>query len=319
MTEKHTVIDENKIYDELYSRLDDSYTLTYVSYDDQIQPATLNKILKEGLDDNLWEIFSEQAHYYAVKELNNLLDELEELSDDEKELFKTTDKYDQLILEIKSRDDSEAEKEIFCRSRIHARVTLHSNYDAWTPLYASKGLYGKDDALEGMMTALCLNPAKVKKEATSRGVDCFGSFPNYKHKDGKEIISYKGFLDCLIECPNYGLFTFFGLFDMKALWNTGLYDTPQKEQFDNLVIPAGTTCTIFNSWVGGGSCDFTETLRDVTIKELKRKARTQYDEPSIDVDEKFKDANGYSSGEVYGGFLSSKEILKAKKTRVKLL
>lgn len=312
MTEKHTVIDERKIYDLLYSRLEEAYSLSYTSYDSEIQPETLDKILKEGLQDNLYDIFSDQTNYYAREELDKLIDTVQELTEDQKDLFKQTYEYLDLVIEIKSRDESDAEKDIFVKSHIQARVALHSNYDCWPPLWAAGGLKGNESALEGMMKALSLNPAKVKQEALKNDIDCFGSFPNLKYRDGKEIVSYEGFVKCLLECPNYALFSFFGEFDMKALWATGLYDTPTEKQFDSLVIPAGTKCTMFNDWNGGGSLEFTETLRDVTIGELRKRASSRYDHPAIYVDERFKDAHGYSSGEVYGGHVSTKTILTSK-------
>lgn len=307
MKTKTITIDEEKIFNDVMSRLEPRYTLTYVSYDDEIQPSTLNDILQNELDDQLFNVFSEQASYYARLELEKLLKGAG-LSEDEISLFKSTNEYDELRMEIESRDDSESEKEIFCRSRIRTRIMLHSNYDCWLPLWEAGGLYGKEDALEGIMKMLSLNPAKVKAEAVKQGLTCHRAFPNLKYRNGKEIVPYEGFVRCLIECPNYGLWTFFGYFDMEALWNKGLWDMNEKK-LDTLIIPIGTTCTMFNDWNGGGSLDFTKTIRPVTIGELRKKGASLYDCPRIYVDEKFNDARGYSSGEVYGGVLSSEEIL----------
>lgn len=307
MLTKTTTIDEEKIFKDVMAKLEDNYTLTYVNYDDEIHPATLDNILKNGLEDQLYEIFSDQANYYANRELNKLLGDIG-LNDDEINLFRDTEQYDELRMEIESRDDSNAMKEIFCRSRIRTRIMLHSNYDCWLPLWEAQGLYGKEDALEGIMKMLCLNPAKVKEEAIRQGIACHRAFPNLKYRNGKEVVSYEGFVRCLIECPNYGLWTFFGYFDMDALWNQGLWDM-NESKLDSLTIPKGTKCTMFNDWNGGGSLDFTETIRPVTIGELKKRGASLNDCPRIYVDEKFKDARGYSSGEVYGDVISSKEIL----------
>lgn len=308
MLEKHTVIDEEAIFESLLDQLDERYTLNYVSYDESIQPQTLHDILKDGLQDQLYEVFLEQECYYAKRALDELLDSQKDLTEDQKDLFRTTDEYQELLTEIRSRNDSEAEKELFCQSRIRGRVTLHSNYDCWLPLWEAKGLYGTEDALQGIMKMLCLNPAKVKQEALRKGIACYRRFPNLRYREGREVVPYEGFVNCLLECPNYGLWTFFGLFDMKGLWNARNLNTDAVET-DPLIIPKGTTCTMFNSWNGGGSLDFTETIRDVSIKELNRRGASLYDCATVYVDEKFKDAHGYSSGEVYGGTLSSKPIL----------
>lgn len=44
-----------------------------------------------------------------------------------------------------------------------------------------------------MVDVLNLNPAKVKKMLLENDVKCYGSFPNYKHREGKELVSYADF------------------------------------------------------------------------------------------------------------------------------
>lgn len=297
---KVITINEKAVYDLLYPQLSKSYDLNYVSYDDAISPQTLEDILRHGLQDQFIDIFSDQEDYYARLELDRLIDTEAGLDRDEKTLFRETSEYDDLLMEIKQRNDTTACKDLIRNSRIRCRVTLHSNYDCWLPLWEARGLYGKEDALEGLMKMLSLNPAKVKAEAVRQGIDCYRCFPNLKYREGKELVSYEGFVECLSECPNYGLWTFFGIFDMQALWDSDF-------QTQGLVIPAGTKCTMFNSWNGGGSLAFTETLRPVTLEELSRRGG-KYDGPKVYVDERLNEY-GYSSGEVYGCTLSEKEIL----------
>ena len=216
MAELHVVIDEKAIYESLLLQLDEKYILNFVDYRDEISAENFARVLKEGV----WIIdvsYNDQTRYYAVQELNALLDKQVGLSYEEKELFKTTREYDELIFEIEDRNDANPAKEVFVKSDIHARVMLHSNYDCWLPIWENDGLNGKDDALEGMMKMLCLNPKKVKEEALRQGISCHRAFPNLKYREGKEIVSYEGFINCLRECGNYGLWTFFGKFDMEAL------------------------------------------------------------------------------------------------------
>lgn len=310
---KHIEIDENAIYNTILSRLAENYTLRFADYRDEIGADIVQRCLDEKSLEPLFEedCWSEQQWYGAREEVNRILADLikeSTLTHDQAELFKECEEYNDLILEVRQRDESEVEKDVFIQTKIHARVTVHSNYDCWLPLWETGSLQGEEGALHDLMTILRLNPAKVKQSAIKRGVPCSGRFPNLQHREGKEIVDYDGFVECLQECPNYGLWNFFGLFDMDALWNSGM------QNLDDLVIPEGTICTMFNNWNGGGSLSFTKTIRPISVRALSAKGRTRYDKTTVCVDERIRDdkhSYGYSSGEVYGGELSSKEILVA--------
>lgn len=304
--EKHIVINEKEMYERFLASLDNSYTLYYVGREEEYTPRIVQECLKERSKEPLCEAdwFYDTRRHYAVDELQRLMFRFvnNPWTAEQMEFFKESDEYGMLIDEILDRDDSTPEMDCWNKTRVHLRLTLNSNYDCWIPPYDSGGLRAKDDALEGMMKALSLNPRKVKAAAVKKGFDCLGVWPNLPMREGKEIVSYEGFVECLSECPSYGLWTFFGLADMKALWDADM--EPEK-----LVIPKGTTCTLFNSWNGGGSCAETKTIRDTSIAQLNAAAKTQYDKVSLCVDENDIRDHGYPSISVYGGYLSNEPIL----------
>lgn len=79
---------------------------------------------------------------------------------------------------------------------------------------------------------------------------------------------------------------------------------------DEMTIPKGTTCTMFNDWNGGGSHSDTVTLQDVSIKELMRRGSHYFDIPRVYIDERGT-SRGYSSDSVYGGHFSEEPALVA--------
>lgn len=282
-----------KIYHELYGRLNDTYNLCWVDPYDEIPPQTISNCIKKKNASQLCDedCFSEQRHFSATQELNNLIS-ASGYSETVIERFKNTSYFDELIYKIEDRDCSQPTKKIFTQTTCHVRIELHSNYDCWLPLWETRSLYLEDSALKGLIAVLCLNPAKVKQEALRQGIACDGRWPNIRSREGKEIVGYKDFITNLIECPNYGLWSFFGTIDMEALWDA------QFETKD-MTIPKDTACFMYNSWNGGGSCAIAHTLRDVTINELKQRSARYLDSPMVCVDERHCET-GYSSDQVYG-------------------
>ena len=197
---KHIEIDENAIYNTILSRLDENYTLRFADYRDEIGADIVQRCLDEKSLNPLFEedCWSEQQWYGAREEVNRILADLIKegtLTHDQAQLFKECEEYKDLILEVCQRDDSEVEKDVFIQTKIHARVTVHSNYDCWLPLWETGSLQGEKGALHDLMTILRLNPAKVKQSAIKRGIPCSGRFPNLQHHEGKEIIDYDGFVE----------------------------------------------------------------------------------------------------------------------------
>ncbi len=259
-------------------------------------------LYKHGVDGSL-------AREISKKMIDGLLDELVlkgDVSRQQADGFLDSLEHEMLLDGAAIYYMEQSRKIAFMNTTVQGRVTILSNYDSWSPLWSSGGLYGTEDALVGMMRSLSLNPARVKQEAEKRGLRCYRNFPKIISREGNEVVDYEDFVTCLIECPNQGLWTFMGEFDMEALWETDC--NPSK-----LVIPRGTTCTVFNDWSGGGSCYVIKTLRDLPYRKLMQRARTEYDRPTIYVDEKLSQTceynHGYSTKEVYGRPLSTNKLL----------
>ena len=292
------------IYNYILSRMDQKYHLVEIDHRDEIPPEVLHRCLKDGLTGLTQECYYLEGTLASAKSIREALmeDAAKVFTAEQLDEFYGSYEYEGIVNDILDRNCSDPDKDVFVQSDLHARVMLHSNYDCWVPPYDAGSLQYGETALVGLLDELNLNPALVKKEARRQGIRCSGRWHNLQAREGKEIVPYEGFVKCLRECPNYGLWTFFGLFDMQAL-----YDANCKTK--DLVIPKGTVCTMFNDWNGGGSYETTETIREISLRDLNWKASHHHDCARVYVDERFKEARGYSSNEVYGCHLSDERIL----------
>lgn len=301
--EKNIKIDEKAVYEAVHAKLDKEYDLVNIDYRDEI-PA---KLVQECLDRKEVYPLTEKDIYSESREYStrNVIDELlkaEGLDKDQIELFRFSEEYDQLRADIQDRDRSCPEKDLVVRSSIHGYVQFQSNYDCHIDIYDQGGLWYADTAMAGLLSVLSLNPRKVKDEALRQGVAVHGRWPDLRSREGKEVVKYDQFVECLRETPNYGNWCFFGVFDGEALWNNR-FDT------DGMTITKGTTCAMFNSWNGGGSLAFCETLRDLPLSEVRRKQIDYMDTYLVLVDEVGVKQCGYTPRDVYGGTLSDDVFL----------
>lgn len=292
-----------RMLDTLTASLDDSYELDYVDYRDEYDAKTVekciqNKNLSTLYEDSPWD----EATYQNAREIAKDVLAASDFDQEDQERFLDDELFIELIQSVEERNTSTPEKDCFLQTTVHGRLTVHSNYDCWVPPYDAGCLYSKESLLWGLMAELCLNPKKVKEEVLRVwDVRVEGPWPDIKSRNGKEVVSYKHFVKVLFDCPNYGVWTFFGTFDMQALLDHG-FDA------EKMLIPKGTTCTMFNSWNGGGSCAFATTLRDLPVRELIRRAAPYQDGVTLHVDEKGC-GSGYASNEVYAGHPSEDKFL----------
>lgn len=292
-----------RMLDTLTAALDDSYELDYVDYRDEYDAKTVEKCIQAKDLSPLYEGDTwDEATYQSAREIAKSVLAASDFDQEDQERFLDDELFIELVQEIESRNTSTPEKDCFLQTTVHGRLTVNSNYDCWVPPYDAGCLYSKESLLWGLMAELCLNPKKVKEEVLRVwDVRVEGPWPDIKSRNGKEVVSYKDFVRVLFECPNYGVWTFLGAFDMQALLDHG-FDT------EKMVIPKGTTCTMYNSWNGGGSCAFATTLRDLPVQELIRRAAPYQDGVTLHVDEKGC-GSGYASNEVYAGHLSDDKFL----------
>lgn len=304
MLSKTVTIDEKKMYEDILSKLDEKYELVFIDYRDELPPALVQKCIESKSIEPLYEdgVYDESRTYYATSTLDRLLEE--NYSEDESNLFHGTEEYDELRIEIESRDQSTPEKDLLRRSMVRAYIRFHSNYDCWLPLWEQGGIRAQGTALAGIMAALSLNPRKVKEAAIRKGVTVIGPFQNVTSREGKELVDYDAFIRVLCETPNYGNWSFFGQLDGGELHDAGF-------DIDSMTIPGGTTAAMFNWWNGGGSLDFCETLRPVSIGELRKRLARYDDDLRLVIDEKGVKDNGYVPSDVYGGTVSKDILLTA--------
>ena len=303
MITKTVTIDEKKMYDEVHAALQDSYHLVYPHYDDELPPKLIQQCLTDRSVEPLLveDVYDDARHYSACHELDELLKG--KFSEDEISLFKNTGEYQDLLIEIKSRDDSTPETDLLGNTMTRAYLRFHSNYDCWLPIWEQGGIQARETALTGIMAALSLNPKKVRGAATRRGLEVYGPFPDARSREGKELVDYDDFIRVLCETPNYGNWSFFGYIDGKDLLNRDF-------DINRMYIPEGTTAAMFNWWNGGGSLDFCKTLRPVTVKELRRRLAPYKDDLKLVVDDISVKDFGYVPCDVYGGTVSKDALLK---------
>lgn len=296
--EKNIKIDEKAVYEAVRAKLDKEYDLVYIDYRDEIPASLVQECLnrKEVYPLTEKDVYSESREYSTRYIIDELL-KTEGLDKDQIELFRFSEEYDQLRADIQDRDVSTPEKDLLARSQVHGYLFLNSNYDCWIDIYDQGGLYF-EGALQGILSVLSLNPRKVKEEAVRQGVAVHGRWPDYTRREGREVVAYDKFVNCLFETPGYGNWCFFGVFDGETLWDNN-FDT------DGMTITKGTTCAMFNSWNGGGSLTFCETLRDLPLEEVRRKQERYSDGYRVLVDEASVRDNGYTPGSVYGQHLSN--------------
>jgi hypothetical protein len=190
-------------------------------------------------------------------------------------------------------NDSNILKDLVRNTRsIPIRIPLYSNYDCINSHYFEGGYAYKESYFGDMVDVLNLNPAKVKQMLLENDVKCYGSFPNYKHREGKEYVSYKDFFQEL-ENSSCGanLLVFTGLLSVTDLVENNF-------EVEEVTIPKGNNCGLYSDFQGGGSLLEMELLRDFTVKlDVPRKKNlTEYDSFSLLIDE----TNGYSINSVYG-------------------
>lgn len=252
---------DDKSCDALYMAIDEWYwdCANYEYYDDELKADICRKFDIEDYEaEEILEEFRDEIrdHYYNV-------------------------------------DDSNVLKDLVSNSRpINIRIPLYSNYDCMNSHYFEGGYAYRESYFGDMVDVLNLNPAKVKKMLLENDVKCYGSFPNYKNRDGKEYVSYADFWQELQNsCCGANLLVFVGKVDIQDLIDNNF-------ELKEVTIPRGNNCGLFSDTFGGGSVLEMELQKDFTIKldVPRKKGLTKYDSFSLLIDE----TNGYSINSVYG-------------------
>ena len=253
------------------SLMEPSYTLVWVDYRDNLDNCrdTIQKCLEERNSESLWEKEDEwysDAEWEAVRDIvAKLKDECISSHDFGKEAVEQLfGEYEYEIREeIYSRNSSDILKELVKNTDdIPVRVEMLSDYDCinsnW--LESQDGYRYEESYFGDMVDALNLNPARVKKTLKEKGYKTYGRFPDKKHRDGKEQVSYRQFYQELVNsCCGANLLTYIGKVSLKELYDTGF-------SFKEVIIPKGNCCGLFSSMYGGGSLLEMELREDVRLR-----------------------------------------------------
>ncbi len=262
---------EKLTMDFVKSLMEPSYTLVWVDYRDNLDNCrdTIQKCLAKRNSESLWEKVDEwysDAEWDAVRDIAaKLKDECISSHDFGKEAVEQFfGEYEYEIREeIYSRNSSDILKELVKNTDdIPVRVEMLSDYDCinsnW--LESQDGYRYEESYFGDMVDALNLNPARVKKTLKEKGYKTCGRFPDKKHRDGKEQVSYRQFYQELVNsCCGANLLTYIGKVSLKELYDTGF--SPKE-----VIIPKGNCCGLFSSMYGGGSLLEMELREDVRLR-----------------------------------------------------
>ena len=262
---------EKLTMDFVKSLMEPSYTLVWVDYRDNLDNCrdTIQKCLEERNSESLWEKVDEwysDAEWDAVRDIAaKLKDECVSSHDFGKEAVEQFfgEYEDEIREEIYSRNSSDILKELVKNTDdIPVRVEMLSDYDCinsnW--LESQDGYRYEESYFGDMVDALNLNPARVKKTLKEKGYKTCGRFPDKKHRDGKEQVSYRQFYQELVNsCCGANLLTYIGKVSLKELYDTGF-------SFKEVIIPKGNCCGLFSSMYGGGSLLEMELREDIRLR-----------------------------------------------------
>lgn len=262
---------EKLTMDFVKSLMDPSYKLVWTDYRDNLDNCrdTIQKCLEERNCERLLEKVDEwysDAEWEAVRDIvAKLKDECISSHDFGKEAVEQFfgEYGDEIREEIYSRNSSDILKELAKNTDdIPVRVEMLSDYDCinsnW--LESQDGYRYEESYFGDMVDALNLNPARVKKTLKEKGYKTCGRFPDKKHRDGKEQVSYRQFYQELVNsCCGANLLTYIGKVSLKELYDTGF-------SFKEVIIPKGNCCGLFSSMYGGGSLLEMELREDVRLR-----------------------------------------------------
>lgn len=249
-----------------------AYTLVWVEHSDNLDGCLdiVEKCLEEkstaALDDKVDDCYVDARWHSITEILTGLKTECigKGFDADAVERF-MDDNRDEIVEMICGRDDSDVIGELLRNTcDIPVRIEMHSNYDCINSHWLeSQGGYIYPGSYFGdMVDALNLNPAKVKRFLSEKGVTVYGRCPDKKSRDGKEQVSYEDFYrELLNSCSSANLLTYIGTISLKELYYSGFSPV-------TVTIPKGNCCGILSSMYGGGSVLGMKLRQDVTL-ELK--------------------------------------------------
>ena len=253
------------------SLMDNSYTLVWVDYRENFDDNhdLIQQCVEKRSCEDIWSKVSDwydDTEYQATDDIMNKL-KCDCISNSmfEKEDIETffEEHDDEIRDEIRERDDSTTINDLIKNTcDIPVRIEMVSNYDCINSCWfeSQDGFRYRESYFGNMIDTLNLNPAKVKKIFVEKGYRVYGRFPDKKHRDGKEHISYEHlYQEMTNSCCGANLLTYIGMASLRDLYDADF-------NIREVIIPKGNTCGLFSSMYGGGSLIEMELKKDVRIR-----------------------------------------------------
>ncbi|MCM1107949.1 MAG: hypothetical protein NC388_02705 [Clostridium sp.] len=287
--------------DLIKSLMEPSYTLVWVSRDssfdschDTIEECLGNKNAMMMLDKS--DEWYADVQWLAIRDIiGQLKSDCIDRGFDEDYVNEFMDRHDDELMDaISARDDSDVLGTLLGNTAdIPVTVEMLSNYDCINSHWLeSRGGYVYPGSYFGdMVDALNLNPAKVKRSLTEKGIRVYGRYPDRKSRNGRELVSYEDFHRELVNSGSgANMLTYLGKVNVKELYESGF-------NIARVVIPQGNRCGIFSSMYGGGSIMDMTLRHDATIDLKTGNGHSYCHRLKMDIPQKYY---GHSIRQVYG-------------------
>lgn len=293
-----------QIWQAFTSEMQEKYHLVYVHYDESFDkhPETIMNCMEKQEIYPLLEMTDDWYNDYRYENCLEIIEELKDsiLSNDRyaslhpyiENWLDTDDNKDNLRYCIEERDDSDPMRELISRTRMRARITQYSKFDALPAAYDMQHTCHYREYFKNIVDTLHLNPAKVKQALINKGLNAEGNWINLTYRNGREAVEYEDFADEILNQNCYCYLVFMGLFPLKDMYEQGFV------KYHQIIVPKGNICGLYSSFNGGGSLLGMELKRDLVLP-LRLPGKTKHDTFDLDVDERNCN-NGYCIDDVYG-------------------
>jgi len=144
---------------------------------------------------------------------------------------------------------------------VFLNVNMYSNYDGLNShwLESQDAQYWEGSTFGDTVDMLKLNPAKVKTILLENDEKVSGKWPNYKHRNGKELIDYEDFYDEYLNISGFAVPSFL----IKIPLHTYIEHLQQRGEIKKIIVQKGT---LFGFHLDGGSCFNAETKKDFMVQ-----------------------------------------------------
>lgn len=158
----------------------------------------------------------------------------------------------------------------------HFLINLYSNYDCINSFWHEfqEPVKYEPSYLKDTIDALKLNPQKVKRILNKNGIGTIGRWPNFKVREGQEVVSYDHFF---MELENMTCGANLAAFAIKVPLTDiiSLYQSDKNIDQLKIIIPINTPFGFFSSFYGGGSSFDATTKNELTLQLRKPLRRNE--------------------------------------------